>query len=300
MIILIISIFVLSSTVTANDIDDDTVLMLHFDEGDGNITYDSSPYGNNGYIFGATWTTGISGSALMFDGYNDYIEIPDSSSLNPENITIDFWVKFIEFQGAGIISKGGRNGWYIADRSGEHSILVSFKGDVNYFEFMSPELYTNIWYHVLISNDGSFLRLFINDKEVGFLIVNRQPFGSGSINIGVFPNLPPYFRGVVDEVKIKRTASLSKLEQQMQEHESRIGAIEVLVNSLSDSFNTLTSAFNSFVSKIISYLGGLPPRFHPMMICNYMQENNLTIHEEFGLTCQINNSTCNCVSEIQI
>jgi hypothetical protein len=46
----------------------DEVLVLHFDEGSGTVARDSSGYGNDGMIHGATWTEGISGKALSFDG----------------------------------------------------------------------------------------------------------------------------------------------------------------------------------------------------------------------------------------
>ena len=51
----------------------DAVLVMHFDEGSGTIAKDESGYGNDGTIYGATWTTGISGKALSFDGSNDYV-----------------------------------------------------------------------------------------------------------------------------------------------------------------------------------------------------------------------------------
>jgi hypothetical protein len=45
-----------------------------FNEGTGTIAYDSSPYGNDGILTnGPVWTSGKHGSALQFDGTNDYI-----------------------------------------------------------------------------------------------------------------------------------------------------------------------------------------------------------------------------------
>jgi len=49
-----------------------------FDEGKGNIAYDSSGNGNNGTIsqWRPTWVHGKFGSALSFDGVDDYVEVP--------------------------------------------------------------------------------------------------------------------------------------------------------------------------------------------------------------------------------
>jgi hypothetical protein len=64
-----------------------------FDEGSGTTTNDSSPFHNDGNIYGSTWATGKIGNALQFDGVNDYVEILDSSSLNITNgITLEAWV----------------------------------------------------------------------------------------------------------------------------------------------------------------------------------------------------------------
>jgi hypothetical protein len=48
-----------------------------FDEGSGNIAYDSSGNNYDGTINGATWTTGNSSYALDFDGIDDYITLDD-------------------------------------------------------------------------------------------------------------------------------------------------------------------------------------------------------------------------------
>jgi hypothetical protein len=52
-----------------------------FDEGSGNIVYDSSGNDNNGTINGAEWDTGKYGPALRFNGQDNYVEVPTSESL---------------------------------------------------------------------------------------------------------------------------------------------------------------------------------------------------------------------------
>jgi hypothetical protein len=70
-----------------------TTLSAHFDEGSGTVAGDSSGYGNNGTIYGATWVAGEYGQALSFNGTNNYVEVPSSGILAPSSITIEFWVK---------------------------------------------------------------------------------------------------------------------------------------------------------------------------------------------------------------
>ena len=57
------------------------VLSLHFDEGSGTTAKDSSGKNNDGTINGATWTTGKFGNALSFDDTDDYVNIPQSTTL---------------------------------------------------------------------------------------------------------------------------------------------------------------------------------------------------------------------------
>ena len=57
------------------DYRDGLVLELRFDEGYGNITYDTSGNNNHGTLYnGPKWVDGIMGKALSFDGVNDYVE----------------------------------------------------------------------------------------------------------------------------------------------------------------------------------------------------------------------------------
>jgi len=70
------------------------VLRLPFDYDDGSYARDRSGYGNHGTIYGAARADGKIGMALSFDGVDDYVEIPYSSSLVTSNeMTIEAWVK---------------------------------------------------------------------------------------------------------------------------------------------------------------------------------------------------------------
>ena len=65
------------------------VAYWRFDEGSGTTVHDFVG-ANHGTIYGATWTDGISGNALSFDG-DDYVELPDIDIV-PSPFTICAWV----------------------------------------------------------------------------------------------------------------------------------------------------------------------------------------------------------------
>jgi len=74
----------------------------HFDENTGTIAYDSSGRGNDGTlkpnaVNRPQWTMGINGSALNFDGIDDYVEVFDDNTLDlTDAITIEAWMKPLE------------------------------------------------------------------------------------------------------------------------------------------------------------------------------------------------------------
>jgi len=71
---------------------DGLVLYFPFHESSlisGSTFYDVSPMGNNGTIVGATWTS----EGMSFDGEDDYVEVPDSDSLNLNTLTVSVWFK---------------------------------------------------------------------------------------------------------------------------------------------------------------------------------------------------------------
>jgi hypothetical protein len=64
-----------------------------FNEGQGMVAYDTTDNNNDGIISGTTWASGKYGSALSFDGVNDSVDVPHSSNLCPESITVSGWIK---------------------------------------------------------------------------------------------------------------------------------------------------------------------------------------------------------------
>ena len=81
--------------------------------GSGTNWYDLSGNGNNGTLTnGPTFNSSNIGS-IVFDGVDDYVNIPDNSSLNPtKNLTLSCWVNITSFNNVyiGIVDKynGGR------------------------------------------------------------------------------------------------------------------------------------------------------------------------------------------------
>ena len=197
----------------------DAVLVMHFDEGSGTIVKDESGYGNDGTIYGATWTSGISGKALSFDGRDDYVEIPYTSTLNPTHaITIEGWFKSTPGDYRTIASTGYAwnvgNGWLVRLTRDTEPIMLHFrlrttKGIQTVGTYKNVE--NNEWTHFAAIYDGSQMKLYVNSvlddsaPQTGNILDDNNP-----LRIGRLINQREYFSGIVDEIAIYPRALTSE------------------------------------------------------------------------------------------
>jgi hypothetical protein len=109
--------------------------------------------------------------SIYFDGVDDYINIPNATSLNPTTITISCWVKFNTFtNNANIISKGFTS---VSSPFIQYSLkmgdvestrdLYGFQisnNGVNATVTSSARLITNKYYFLTVTYDGTTLKLY--------------------------------------------------------------------------------------------------------------------------------------------
>jgi len=179
-----------------------------FDEGTGDVAYDSSGYGNDGTIYGATWVAGKIGGALSFDG-DDYVEIPDDDSLKPELVTLEALVKSDGSPGRYkyIAGKKYAGGW------GSYHLYTGNTGGLRFYighsggYITSPDAGTGIWdgnwHHIVGTYNGCVVKLYVDGNEISGgtettedIDYNSENFYIGSYGTGY------YFSGLIDEVKV--------------------------------------------------------------------------------------------------
>jgi hypothetical protein len=64
-----------------------------FDEGHGTVAGDSSGKGGSATVHGARWTAGRVGGALVFDGVDDYVDLPDGFVDFTGGLTFALWAR---------------------------------------------------------------------------------------------------------------------------------------------------------------------------------------------------------------
>jgi parallel beta-helix repeat protein len=199
------------------------------DEGTGTTAIDSSVFRNNGNIYGASWFTGCKyGKCLKFDGVNDYVEVPNSVSLNIIGpMTIESWI-YPQFgsqnrnfaavtkmvpSGSGAGSKFALElGW------GTTPVPITFwiyDGDWQGLS-STTNLADNIWYHVVGVYDGSYIRIYINGVEEGTPVAQGNPSSSyETLQIGSSQKENRWGKWIIDEVKIyNRALSAEEIRQE--------------------------------------------------------------------------------------
>lgn len=217
------------------DIDPSLVGWWKFDEGRGAVVKDSSRKHNNGKIIGASWVEGVSNKALYFDGKDDYVEIPDSRSLNPAKaITIECWINIkSETSGSERIIEKSYNQAYCITHYGGNKICFEGKIGDRAQRFIWPgQVPFGKWAHIAMTYDGAILRFYVDGLDAGK--ASGSPAGalgktSRVLRIGGYdPGTAAYwFNGCIDEVKIyNRALSEKEIKKEIEEIKKGFAAAE--------------------------------------------------------------------------
>src|SRR6185503_5072272 len=182
-----------------------------FDEGTGTATADSGGT-NNGTVSGATWTIGRFGNALSFDGVNDWVTVPDSSSLDITRMTLEAWVypttsnaiwRTVVFkEQSGDLVYG-----MYAQTSTNQPSGHAYVGGSDRVARGGTALPANQWSHLATTYDGSAVRLYVNATLVATTtIAGSLATSTGVLRIGGNNIWPEFFQGRIDEVRVYNKA----------------------------------------------------------------------------------------------
>jgi outer membrane protein assembly factor BamB len=203
-----------------------------FDESSGTTAYDSSGSNNHGFLTdGPTWASGKIGEALSFDGTDDYVNVPDSDSLDlTEALTATMWFKpaititpdnpwfyslLMKWHGIG---DQWRTGYGIQIKEeGKISFLRGHgSGEASGIGGIAHTWIANEWYHVAITYDASLPsgngKIYVNgvfesqDDETRPIAINTLSLCINNDPFELWHPQVKFFPGVIDDVRIYNRA----------------------------------------------------------------------------------------------
>lgn len=234
-VIILFLISILASIALA--VDEDLLIYLPLDKGEGDIARDASGKGLDGEIHGAKWTDGVMGKALEFAGNaSSYVTVPDEDVMagvaDTSELTMQAWFMLLshsDYDGIVSISSSGGAG-FCAYRIMVNPGFLPFYDcghhadkTVGGFSFGLDE-----WYHYSMTYDGSDATIYVNGSEVG----------GGPEGIKLIETFPLYLavgesqavhhtNGIIDEVAVyKRALTQNEIKQTMEN-----GVIPIAVDS---------------------------------------------------------------------
>jgi hypothetical protein len=169
--------------------------------GTGSTWFDVSGNVNNGTLINGPTFDSANGGSIVFDGSNDFAEIPHSTYWNTNvfgtatNFTLECWYKPDLFKNWDtLIEKSESSGWY--SRSEGAAIWINSVSIQGVFSsgvdgnpggsttILSYETTTLRWYHIAFTGDGTTLRLYVDGIQRTTNLVSSRTVAVYNGNVG--------------------------------------------------------------------------------------------------------------------
>ena len=203
--------------------------------------YDVSPMGNNGTIYGATWTS----EGMSFDGVNDYASRPTMSGLNRSDLTFSFWSKQSGTKSFYMHPIGLFGGHYATVYVDLDSFFYKYK-----FESIDGTRYEggisaldDEWHFLAVAFDGSQIKCYVDGAlkvavdAPGSITGGDESLFIGTAGSGSTPE-SKWFHGLITGVRIyNRALSAEEVNRLYQLGRSytglpETGAVYIIDNKL--------------------------------------------------------------------
>ncbi|MHC4620307.1 MAG: BACON domain-containing protein [Planctomycetota bacterium] len=213
-----------------------------FDEGTGNIAYDSAG-GKHGTVYGAVWTSRQIGGALWFDGADDYVGLPGNEPVwLPENdFALSVWVYFDRSAGFSSnelildLNYGASGdpdyelGYCLLRLQGTGALWFLMTTTTNSDEDLNTGyvLGSGQWHHIVAVRDGTTQAVYVGGQFTDGRTCSPDPidfvggYDDDKVNIGRNTKVGNpgncYLQGTIDDVRIyKRALTAEEIEQLYQ------------------------------------------------------------------------------------
>ncbi|WP_381789784.1 LamG-like jellyroll fold domain-containing protein [Streptomyces niveus] len=196
------------------------------DEGKGTTAGDKGPNGSSlSLVGGSTWTPGVSGTALAFDGDGQYAQTEGPVVDTTRSYSVSAWVTLDELPGnyATAVSQDGRrteNPFYL--QYGQGAFAFSTPGGNRARLEIRPE--TDRWYHLVGVRDSSSddITLYVDGAPVSTVAAGPADVSTGPLSLGRAKYdgaKGDFWSGSIDQVRVYDKALTGSQVQQLHEEE---------------------------------------------------------------------------------
>jgi hypothetical protein len=187
------------------NLDGPSAALWHFEEGAGATAYDSAGANHATLSGGVTWTAGVAGGALAFDGVNGAANAGPGIDLANRSFTILFWARrhgsgvedILLSQGVSGATQILRIGFITSDRF----TFAFFWGD----DLTTDVVYTDTdWHHWICSYDSATRRrtIYRDGLLVAYGTADADYQGTGDFLIGALSPTSSFCDAEMDELEV--------------------------------------------------------------------------------------------------
>jgi len=131
------------------------ILYLPFDENTGTATYDKSGSGNNGTLTaGPTWVAGKHGSALSFDGSDDYVDITHYSFNGESVVTYCAFIKTSNASSRGASPSDTQHGLFSQLEDSSMQVGIDSGKPAIYYYNYTGTVWVKVWANTYVADDA--------------------------------------------------------------------------------------------------------------------------------------------------
>ena len=216
-------------------------LVLHLDAGypasytgSGTLWKDASRNGNNATLINGPTFDSANGGSIVFDGTNDYAQVPNSSSLQlgTGDFTIEMWWYMIgsgNCRGFTLGDASDANGMELYVGNSGASLYVYIQNAIRITADSVPSF--DAWHHYVIERTGGTMKLYVDGVVQSGTYSSSQSLGTGTdgdLRLGVeYYSSSLNFVGdcKISNFKIYKGKGLTAAEvtQNFNYHKSRFG-----------------------------------------------------------------------------
>jgi|GEM_PF-4531486 len=147
--------------------------------------------------------------SLRFDGANDYVNVLNQPLLEPDNVTVEMWVRYDAIQSTftRLLRKGGSNqpGYFLTANRISSARQTTFLGSAEVSDSNLHDAYIGQWRYFAGSYNNGIHKIYVDGQLVDTVTANAGPLQHSDSNLtigGATFSISEYFQGDIDEVRI--------------------------------------------------------------------------------------------------